>query len=151
MFSREFFEESSPPSSSISRVIRNADRLSVDYQLIKKESEMYQSWQMMTGKSAIGTRFTNLEGELCEGVGETRKGLETGSGLRYHSQGACRACTLSVGDLHASGFGNVILKTRSSRGHCPTAGNSLQRTRRISTESRSRQHHRMWLRKELRR
>lgn len=50
MFSRECVEENSPPSSSTSRVIRSAERLSVDYQLIKRKvlarySSSSNSWE----------------------------------------------------------------------------------------------------------
>lgn len=83
---------------------------------------------------------TDLEGKLLEGIGEPRERLVAGTGLGHQSQSASRAFDLTVGNLHASSLGDVVLESRvGSRGHGPTAGG--KRTRRISAEGSPRQHY----------
>lgn len=82
---------------------------------------------------------TDLEGKLLEGIGETREGLVTGTGLSHQGQGASSTADLTVGDLYTGSLGDVVLEGRvGSRGHGPTAAG--ERTRRISAEGGPRQH-----------
>jgi hypothetical protein len=87
---------------------------------------------------------TNLESEKFQGIGETRERLVTGTGLGHQSKSSSDTSRFSVGNLYTTSLRDVVLEARSSgRGHAPTAGSVLERTGRISTDGRPRQHHRM--------
>lgn len=153
IFSRECEEETSLPSSSVSRVIRRADRLRVDYQL-NVLSAWNLSMAIRTGRGVQLLRYdsgtTHLEGELFEGFGEARERLVTRASLCNQRERRRRAPDFSGCNLHAGSLGDIILEVGSgSGGHAPaSAGASStallpERTRRISAKGRPRQHHRM--------